>query len=149
MIKREKDDLIKEGAMKENSWMGLNERKTVRSQDCNIENGGKERKIIRKDKNKKKEEKKITFLFNSFKILFICDIIPFFSTYLCSFRIFLFSCCYFFLLFLLLSFLLSLFFVCLYLSFKTCSHYHRQTPPPPHSHRSRGYLNYLCSFPSP
>ena len=39
--------------MKEKSWLGLNERKNDSEE---IENGGKERKIIRKDEEKKLEK---------------------------------------------------------------------------------------------
>ena len=85
--------------------MGLNKRKND-SQDCNIENVGKERKIIRK--------KKHNFSFIHSKMLFICDIIPPFlhiSTHSA------FSSSHFVIFFLSSpSFLLSLFvFVCLFL----------------------------------
>ena len=114
MIKREKDDLIKEGAMKEKSWIGLNKRKKLL--DFNIENVGKERKIIWKDKNKQNEEKKITFLFYSFKRLFICDIILFFPYIISnhsafSFPHFVISLWFLFIYFLFLRFLFGCFFL--------------------------------------
>ena len=76
--------------MKEKIWLGLKKRKNDSEE---IENGGKERKIIRKEIRKKTKKK--TFLFHSFKKMFICVIILF-STNLYLFSFFLFSLCFLF-----------------------------------------------------
>ena len=111
MIKRER--WFDKRRSNEKTWLGLNKRKNDFEE---IENGGKERKIIRKDKKKKEKKQEITFLFHSFKMLCISYIIFFLQTstysafslsHVCFLLFFFLSC---FLLFLLVSFFLSFFF---------------------------------------
>ena len=78
-MKGKKDDLIKEGAMKEKSWIGLNKRKKLL--DCNIENVGIERNIIRREEIERRKENNFSFIHSKGCLLF-CDIISFFSTHL-------------------------------------------------------------------